>query len=167
MVLSDTQKEIVKLRKEITKCKCADKEKQLKSLIEKNKKELADKKKKPKVVIKGKAKLTKEQKEKLKAKKDDPKKVWNTIKDLNWKENVRSKILALFGEGRMGFKNYYIIKSTEIKGNKFIVKYVYTPERAKVLTTGGMALEDEKENEKEYIKLTTKPQTSQFTIPKN
>jgi len=68
MVLSDTQKQIQKLRKEITKCKCADKEKQLKSLIEKNKKELAEKKK-PKVVKKGKATLTKEQKEKLKANK--------------------------------------------------------------------------------------------------
>tara|TARA_R110001592_G_scaffold61932_2_gene189274 strand:+ start:311 stop:1438 length:1128 start_codon:yes stop_codon:yes gene_type:complete len=375
MVVSDTQKQILKLRKEIKKCACEKKEKQLKSLIEKNKKELAEKKK-PKVVIKGKAKLTKEQKEKLKAKKglteveknrcmkavnnansvirlyekqggdiknsdfsnkkdlmetitdlkkmkpqlklcskteqdivdkalslhskgiskkeptkeeptkdekgntfqdkekeikelftkalspelkkayqskdtnkmkkeykkavnilaeylgktgfatnvsqarrtinggsvgrliksfgegkklkepyifrkvdlsdvynrlnltkkeptkeeptkDDPKKVWNTIKDLNWKGNVRSKILALFGEGRMGFKNYYIIKSSEIKGNKFIIKYVNTPYRAKMETTDGMALEDKKENEKKYIELTTKPQTSKFTIPKN
>ena len=68
MVVSDTQKQILKLRKEIKKCACEKKEKQLKSLIEKNKKELAEKNK-PKLVRKGKAKLTKEQKEKLRAKK--------------------------------------------------------------------------------------------------
>jgi hypothetical protein len=62
MVLSDTQKQIVKINKDLKKCK--QKEEEKKSLVEKNKKELADKKK-PKIVMKGKAKLTKEQKEKL------------------------------------------------------------------------------------------------------
>ena len=92
------------------------------------------------------------------------KKVWDSVKDLNWKENVRTQILTLFNTGNRvpANKTYHIIKDVEIKGNKLIIKHVFTRERAEEV------LERDKgeSSEEEVVKLMTKPTTARFTIPK-
>jgi hypothetical protein len=91
-------------------------------------------------------------------------KLWDTIKDLKWKENVRTKIRSLFnakgtfaGRG----KDYYIIKEAQIKDGKFVIKWVYTRYRAE-----GVSEFPDEATEEDVIKLMTKPQTSKFVIPK-
>jgi len=92
------------------------------------------------------------------------KKVWDSVKDLNWKQNVRTQINKLFNaEGTVPTgKKYHIIKDVQIKGNKLIIKHVFTRERAEEV------LERDKGegSEEEVVKLMTKPTTGTFTIPK-
>ena len=92
------------------------------------------------------------------------KKVWASVKDLNWKQNVRTQINKLFNaEGTVPTgKKYHIIKDVQIKGNKLIIKYVFTRERAEEI------LERDKGegSEEEVVKIMTKPTTGTFTIPK-
>lgn len=92
------------------------------------------------------------------------KKVWDSVKDLNWKENVRTQILTLFNTGSRipANKKYHIIKDAQIKGNKLIIKSVLTRQRAEEV------LERDKGegSEEEVVKLMTKPTTARFTIPK-
>ena len=110
----------------------------------------------------------KEEPKKEEPKKEEPKKEgktpWDSVKDLNWKENVRTKILTLFNTGNRvpANKKYYIIKSQEIKGNKLIIKYVFTRERAEEI----LEREQGEGSEEEVVKLMTKPTTGTFTIPK-
>ena len=117
--------------------------------------------------------MAKEQKKEVKkvvkkdVTKDDTekfKKVWDSVKDLNWKENVRTQILTLFNTGSRvpANKKYHIIKDAQIKNNKLINKYVLTRQRAEEV------LERDKGegSEEEVIKLTTKLSKATFTIPK-
>ena len=110
----------------------------------------------------------KEEPKKEEPKKEEPKKEgktpWDSVKDLNWRENIRTQILTLFNTGNRvpANKKYHIIKSQEIKGNKLIIKYVFTREWAEDV------LERDKgeSSEEEVVKLMTKPTTGTFTIPK-
>lgn len=88
---------------------------------------------------------------------------WDSLKDLKWTENVRSKILKLFNKGRMGFEDYITITNTKTQRGFLIISWVYQRKRAEFVAN---KLEDDPvAREKEIKKLMTIPQTSKFKIP--
>ena len=95
----------------------------------------------------------------------EARKLWDSVKDLNWKQNVKTKILTLFNEGSriMKGKKYHIVTDATIKRGKLIIKYLFTRQRAEEV------LERHKgeSSEAEVINITTKPTTGTFTLPKN
>ena len=85
---------------------------------------------------------------------------WDSVKDLDWKPNVRTKILALFNEASMPKgKKYYIVTGALIKNGKLIIKYIFTRQRA-----GEVFDTDEEEEREEATRI---PRTAKFTIPKS
>lgn len=81
-------------------------------------------------------------------KKMSPQQVWDSVKDLDWKTNVRSQINRTFGKE-------FIVKDAEIKDGKIIIKYVLSKSHAEFL-------EDDEDKRK---KLMTELSTSKYTLP--
>ena len=82
----------------------------------------------------------------------------NTIKDRKWKQSVLGKIHSLFTD----YTNKVL--SSEIKGNKWIVKYKITEVWLEAMY--GRTEEEKKENKKEIERDRKKTFISRFTIPK-
>lgn len=96
----------------------------------------------------------------------EARKVWDSVKDLDWKAIVRTKILSLFDEGSRGppkGKKYHIVTDAKIKNGKLIIKYLFTRERAEEV----LEFNKGESSEEEVVKYTTKPSSGTFAIPKS